>query len=60
VRPTNPKFRTLSIQHQTRSNFGTEDNVDELNLKRQQCTWTRPSTIIKRGYLKLQFFQWDT
>ena len=38
VQPANPKFRTLSIQHQTRSNFGTENNVNELNLKRQQCT----------------------
>jgi hypothetical protein len=38
VPPANPKFRTLSIQNQTRSNFGTENNVDELNLKRQQCT----------------------
>ena len=48
VQPANPKFRTLSIQHQTRSNFGTENNVDELNLKQQQCTWARPAVIIKR------------
>ena len=48
VQPANPKFRTLSFNIKRESNFGTENNVDELNLKRQQGTLSRPEAIIKR------------
>lgn len=34
VQPANPKFHTLSINIKRESNFGNENNLDELNLKR--------------------------